>query len=427
MPSPVTSAEKSVPHEHSRDTSQEGIAASAAELSVLLFAMMVAALVLLSAYFTDRNGWIDEIGLLNPPYMLAHFGKFSYPIYGFNHSTIVHPPIHAGAIGWLARCGFTWYYAEATPTAFFFLLTVIVIVRGRFPVPVQLGLLYSIGFLTSLPYVLFGTRPEGHLQAAWFAGLILLEAGRLDAWNRVILFAGAFVLTWGCAVHYYGIGGLLGLIVYAAFAVLALGWRTARPQLVAIAGGACLFGIPYLAFYIIPNFHDIISFINMTEANNGVASSVRLHELTYAGWTHWVALPLWIRLEAMTRIPVLVFSTAILAAIPATRGIALAALPFELFMFLLASHKVDSYYIHELSIFAAAMCCGVLVLANRLCLRVPSKFVSAAAMPTLAAVLALYLCGGDPLLKAASVSLRPRVHEVDVARAAALKIHESSG
>lgn len=422
MPLNQTSVEDSAPEARSPAAKPEAEAVAGLRLSVLLFAIFIAALILLSAYFTDRNGWIDEIGLLNPPYMLAHFGKLSYPIYGFDHSTIVHPPIHTGVIGWLARWGFTWYYAEATPTAFFFLLTVIVIVRGRFPVPVQLGLLYSIGFLVSLPYLLFGTRPEGHLQAAWFAGLVLLEAGRLDAWNRGMLFAGAFVLTWGCAVHYYGIGGLLGLIVYAAFAVVALGWRGARRQIIALACGACLFGIPYLAFYIIPNFHDIISFIGLTEANNGVVASIKLHELTYAGWTHWTALPGWVRVAAMTRIPLLVFSTAILAAIPATRGLALAALPFELFMFLLAAHKLESYYIHELSIFAVAVCCGVSVLADRLCRRVPFKFVKAAAMPVFAAVLAVYLCAGNPLLKAATVTLKPRVHEADVARAAALKI-----
>jgi hypothetical protein len=395
---------------------------NAAKVSVLLFAIFIALLVLLSAYFTDRNGWIDEIGLLNPPYMLAHFGKLSYPIYGFDHSTIVHPPIHTGIIGWLARWGFTWYYAEATPTAFFFLLTVVVIVTGRFPVLVQLGLLYSIGFLISMPWVLFGTRPEGHLQAAWFAGLVLLEAARLDAWNRATLFAGAFVLTWGCAVHYYGIGGLLGLVAYAVFAVVTLGWRDARSKITALLGGACLFGIPYLALYVIPNFHDIVSFIGSTEASKGVVSSIGLHEQTYAGWSHWTALPVWVRLGTLTRVPLMVFSTAILAAIPATRGFAFAALPFELFMFFFATHKLESYYIHELSIYAAAVCCGALVLADRVWRSIPLKMASRAAAPVFAVILAAYVCFHNPLLAEATVTLKPRVHEADVARAAALKI-----
>jgi hypothetical protein len=396
--------------------------AKAARMSVLFFAAIVSALVLLSAFFTDRNGWLDEIGLLNPPYMLAHFGKLSYPIYSFFDATIVHPPIHVGIIGLLARWGFTWFYAEAVPTVFFFLLTVVVIVRGRFPVPVQLGLLFSIGFLTTLPFVLFGTRPEGHLQAAWFAGLVLLEAGRLDGWNRALLFAGAFVLTWGCAVHYYGTGGIFGVTAYVAFAVVTLGWRAATPKVIALMGGACLLGAAYLAWYIVPYFHEIVTFIRLTGATDGVSASVRMHQQTYAAWSQATWLPVWIRLAVATRIPVMVFSTVILASIRATRGIAFAALPFQLFVYFLSAHKLQSYYLHEMSIYAAAVCCGVLVLADRLWVRIPFKFIRAAGAPVFMTLLAVSVCFHNPVLAGASVSLKPHVHEADVARAAVEKI-----
>ncbi len=118
---------------------------------VLAFGCLVALLVLFAAYFTDRNGDMDELTFYNPSYMIAHFGKWTYPGYAhrtyFDDPVITHPPLHVGLIGLLGRVGFTYYYAEATPTAFFFLLAILVILRGAFPAPVKLGLLFSIGFL----------------------------------------------------------------------------------------------------------------------------------------------------------------------------------------------------------------------------------------------------------------------------------------
>src|SRR5580700_2618216 len=88
--------------------------------SVFIFACLVAALVLISAYATDRNGAVDEPGFLNPPYMLAHFGRLTFPVFPFNGffdlPVITHPPVHLLWIGLLWRLGFSIYYAEATPT-----------------------------------------------------------------------------------------------------------------------------------------------------------------------------------------------------------------------------------------------------------------------------------------------------------------------
>ena len=70
--------------------------------TVSVFACGVALIVLLSAYFTaNRPTYMDELGLYNPSYMVAHYGKLTYPIYaGYeNLPVIVHPPIHVGFIG----------------------------------------------------------------------------------------------------------------------------------------------------------------------------------------------------------------------------------------------------------------------------------------------------------------------------------------
>jgi len=87
---------------------------------VLFFAFFVALLILISAYCTERDGQVDEPGFLNPPYMLAHYGKMTFPTYPhgtfFDVPVVTHPPMHLGWNRLLWRIGVPPYYAEATPT-----------------------------------------------------------------------------------------------------------------------------------------------------------------------------------------------------------------------------------------------------------------------------------------------------------------------
>src|SRR5260370_35002656 len=121
--------------------------------SVVGFACFVAFLVLVAAYATDRGGWVDELGFQNPPYMLAHFGKRTFPSQAANWSfdlpVVTHPPIHTFLIAPLCRLGLSIYYAEASPTGLLPLLTFLCIVRGRFPDTGTLGRLFSLASLLS--------------------------------------------------------------------------------------------------------------------------------------------------------------------------------------------------------------------------------------------------------------------------------------
>jgi len=232
-----------------------------AERPVVWFGVFVALLVLLSAYCTDRDGGsyggdYDELSLQNPAYMLAVFGTITFPAChfnaGFDHLLVQHPPIHLGWIGLLMRLGFSIYYAEATPVVLLLLLCLFAIVRSVFPTPVKLGLLFSIGFLAATGETItlcFGTRPEGEVQAAWLLGLVLLESGRLDDWNRFRLFAGALFLTWASGVHYYAAFAFAGVAVYVVWAVRSLGWSRGRGRVIALCAGGCAFGGLYLAFF----------------------------------------------------------------------------------------------------------------------------------------------------------------------------------
>lgn len=390
----------------------------------------MAFLVLVAAYCCDRGGWVDELGLQNPPYMLAHFGKLTYPAFTanwfFDLPVISPPPIHSYLIGSLCRLGLGIYYAEATPTVLLFLLAIVCIVRSAFPDSVKLGLLFSVGYLMAAanasPWTeLFGTRPEGHVHAAWFCGLVLLESGRLANWNRRSLAAGAFLLTWASGTHYYAALAFTGVAVYAVWAIRSLGWKQARPRVAALCLGGCLFGIPYAALYLLPYRKEIQMALGTVEGQAGIGASLRSHARWYGEWvsrgSHMALV-----LKAMSwGVPLLVYTTAILGAIRWTRGLALAALPLQLFLWLFAWHKLGQYLVHEVALFAGAVAIAVLVLLDWAAARLPA-LVRRGILPVAALLLAIYLAAGSPMLKAARFSLEPRVHEAEVARAAAREI-----
>ncbi len=397
---------------------------------MVYFAWFVVSLVLVAAYCIDRGGWVDELGFQNPPYMLAHFGKLTFPSYVagwfFDQPVITHPPIHTFLIGVLCRIGLSIYYAEATPTVLFFLLAILCIVRSVFPDAVKLGLLFSVGYImaaaNSMPWAdLFGTRPEGHVHAAWLCGLVLLESGRLENWNWRRLAAGAFLLTWASGTHYYAAFAFTGVAVYMVWAISSLSWKEAKPCLAALVLGGCLFGIPYAVFYLLPYRKAIQFAIAVAPGEGALSASMHWHAEMYRTWirlTGHMALAL----KAMSwGVPLLVYTTAILAAVRWTRGLALAALPLQLYLYLFAWHKLSQYLVHEVALFAGAVAIGILVVLARFRARLPAA-VQPAVLPVAAVLMAIHLVAGSPMLKAATLSLEPRFHEAEVARAAAREI-----
>ena len=399
---------------------------------VAIFAWFVASLVLIAAYASDRGGWVDELGFQNPPYMLAHFGKLTFPSYtgglSWGLPVIFHPPIHTYLIGSLCRLGLGIYYAEATPVVLLLLLAIVCIARGAFPAAVKLGLLFSVGYLmavaNAMPFTeLFGTRPEGHVHAAWFCGLVLLESGRLANWNWRRLAAGAFLLTWASGTHYYAAFAFTGVAVYAVWAIRSLGWKEAKPRLAALCLGGCLFGIPYVVLYLLPHWKDIRGAMGVAPGQGALGAAIRWHTDRYR---EWAALPHnlvpgLIRIPMAWLAPLLLYTTAILAAVRWTRGMALAALPLQLFLYMFSWHKLNEYLVSEVALFAGAVAIGVLVLVDWAARRLPAA-LQRRVLPVAAALLGVYLTVGSPMLKAARLSMEPRIHEVEVARAAAREI-----
>ena len=384
--------------------------------------ILVALLLVLAAYFSDRHGGIDEIGLFNPTYMALHYGKMTYPVHGYFDAMVVHPPVHYEAIAILMRLGLSLYYAQATPALLMLFLCIWLIVRGPFTGPVKIGLLYgiwvSVAIFGKIGIEMFGMRPENHLGAAWLAGLVALESARLEKWNLKLLCGGTFLLTYASGIHYYAAVGILGVGVYMAWVVKSFGLRGARRPLLAMTLGGLLCGVPYLLLFYLPHHTAIQQMIHGTQAGGSIADNLRAHFDEYRRWVAPRVGNFWLRGPVSVGIPLVILSTPILLAIPSTRGIALAALPLQLFILLFAWHKHTYYYIHEVELYSAAVVAGVLTAADRLVPRLRWRWAQYPVWAILAVALGLGWWHLDKWGGKLAVSMEPRVHESEIARAA---------
>jgi hypothetical protein len=284
---------------------------------------------------------------------------------------------------------------EGTPVAVFFLIGILIVATGPFPSVTKAALLLAAIFLINLDdQVLFwfGMRPEGHLHAAWFVSLLLLESARLATWSRWRLFAGAFGLSWASCVHYYALPAMGGLLVYLVWAMRSLPRKEVLGRVQAMIAGALLFVAPFVFLYLIPNWSLIASSIVGHQSSGGTALSMQTHFEMYRYWAGDQLLPALVRWACAARVPVMVWSSAILIAVPATRGIGLAALPLQLGIFFFASHKQNHYLVHELAMFSVAAAVGLgelIALAGRV--RMAGVRLRAAVAPALTAICCLYL------------------------------------
>ena len=399
---------------------------------VLVFASVAALSVLIPAFLTDHNGNVDQLVLFNPAYMLARSGNLTFPAHGyFDAPVIVHPPIHVGAIGLLMRAGLPWYYAEATPAAFLLLLSIALAAILPLPPIFRMGLMFpvallSLGGLYTTHWepawgLLYGTRPEGHVFGAWWCGFMLLENGRLRNWRWPWLGAGAFLMAWAAGVHYYAWGALISVLVYVLLAVLNLGRKRAIVPAAALLSGACLFGIPYLAGYVIPNWAAITQIVRETSGSAGPVASLKAHFAWYATFANFnFTWPL--AAAFTTRIPLFLWSTAILLRIRETRSLAFASLPLPAAVFLFTPHKQFSYLIHEFAIYLAAIFVGSVLAINWLLARYKRDRAQPLLPKFAVGFAALYLLFPFDILQSAFVSRHPTVQEGEIARAAARSI-----
>lgn len=308
----------------------------------------------------------------------------TYPAHTQPDFMVVHPPTHYVLIAQVMRTGLSLFHAAGVPIFVLVLLAFALIVTGRFPFAVKIGLMFGL-YLGIFVWGAFRpVRPDLHLSAAWFAGLISLESGRLEGWKTWRLAIGAFLLTYASSLHYPGSFAFVGVVVYVSWCIWDLGWVAGgRGALAMVLAGAAS-GVPYLTWFVLPyrnEIRDVISGVAGT-----FVSPWKLHFETYTTWWHhpetWGAFYRW------RNRPITAFLTAPLFAIPlpaaflaplllllrpSTRGIGFAALPYlgSLVFFVGGQGKNATntgYYAGEIILYLACLAMTlpvVLALARR--------------------------------------------------------------
>ena len=398
--------------------------------AVQLLALVITAAAALFCFFSVRQQSFDDLHLVNISYMYAHHSELSYPAHWQYQALTLHPPLHHLEMGLLMKMGLSPYYAEAIPVVLFFILGIYVVLASPFPTNVKIALL--LAFCVPFLNVAFvpRARPDLHRALAMYVGLIALESGRLANWNWKRLLLGSALLTYASVLHYPGFLTWTGVAVYMVWTVAKRGWRQSRDALLAMTAGGLAVGIPFLLFFVAPNWHDIIRVIREVDPmGGGIASSLQVHFEVYGGlYSHphaVVALnkfwPTRILFFPMAlAIPVILIAAATLGMNRATRGIALAALPYPLFLLLkVPNHKIYwlGYFLPELMLYLAGVALLILWLLSLAGQKMGMKSGWALGpIAGLAMVIGLLCSSAIPQIT--KLSIKPQYYEDAVARAA---------
>jgi hypothetical protein len=401
-------------------------------------AILIGAGVAALAFLTDRKYSVEEIGLFNAPYMVAKYGKASFPAYAFWYpgaydSMWVHPPVHYTIVGLLMKLGMGFYYAEAFPMVAMSFLILYFVVSGRFPTSAKLGLLCGFAAMMTVVATVhrvdhsFHVRPDFQVALAWLCGLVALENARLDEWNQTKLLVGGFLVTFASGLHYFAWAGFTGLAVYVGWAYRSLGSSQATRRIIALSCGACLFGIPYLLFFVRPNWPNIMLLMESVPYV-GTLHTLQSHFETYSrladlmanslgGFAPAQGLELILRLH----IPPFLVGLALLTAIPATRGLGLAALPLPLTLLVYIRRQAVNYLVSDYAVFFLGIGVASFVMLQFVADRwLPSR-TRRPVLCVAAASFILFSFANAPM-REVNLSLEVRTHGMHLERAAAREI-----
>jgi hypothetical protein len=399
--------------------------------AILVASIVVYALAMF--LFIPRTSDIDELGLFNPVYMQLHYGHMTYPVYGHFHSMFVHPPVRYAEIAGLMRLGLPLPYAEGCMVCLLTIAIAFALAFARFADVSKLALLF--GFFAGLLWMAhvydrtYSLRPDTQLALAWFLGLVLLQDGYARGWSLPRLFLGSFAVTYASGLHYYGVVAFVGVSYYLVKARKELRSELFRRVAVSILGGGCLFGLPYLVFFVIPNRWDIVMFSHQVQAAGTWLSPVFKHFEQYSFWRLASKpasgiVPLYSLLYPFLyfKVPLFFVGSLLMMAKKDIRGIAIASLPLTVFVFVYSQGKSAGYFLPEVMIYF----CGVATLAG-----LGVKFLAERAAPKLAqAVVPIFFLGGScwamqlgyPEYAHARVSRQALIPAMDIARACAKQL-----
>jgi hypothetical protein len=403
--------------------------------AVYVFGALVALAIVLICFFSPRRPGMEEVGVFNAVYTYAHFGKMTFPIYGldFFNSFGIHPHLHYAILAWLLRLGLGLYSAEATVISIVSLITIALILHGKFPDPVKLGFLLGLygAVVLSVLYLpdhAAGVRPELHVSIAWFAGLVALESGRLDNWRLSKLFFGALLVTYAAAMQNYALLAPAGVGVYAVWMLCAMPARQSMKRIVACTCAIAVIAVPFVILYAYPNWQMMRANMNWSATHSApVGAKLAAYFDVYDGQV----VPLYrndlfsslfaigpLLGVLLLKIPPFLATAALFAILPATRGMALAFLPVPVLAMwtLPKTHYFISEELIYLSAFWSAALSGCYLLG-----KVAPRVKRAVPVILPMACGALLLLGSPQLRDIHPLKGLP-LHEMEVARAAARQI-----
>jgi hypothetical protein len=328
--------------------------------AVLLLTVVGAAFFVVMGFFTTRQWGGEERTLYNIPYTYLREGRLAFPAYGYKSfdRLFVHPPTHYLEIAYLMKLGLPLYYAEAVPTAVWAICCLVLIATARFSPEVKLGLLAGLiaagGWVATLGAsdFSFDLRPDSHLAFALLAGFLAFTAAQAQGWDYKRLFIGAFLVVYGSTVHYPAWGAWTGIAGFLSLAYRELPWRAFFKRLLLISLAGSIAGIPYLLGNIIPNFGYIKQFsfqVSLPRMLDTIRQNFPLYrgvatETDYALFRFPHLFYAWPLKEGFAlAIPPFLVAVAFLIWHRQTRALAVACLPFSVFLFAILARKLFSY------------------------------------------------------------------------------------
>lgn len=342
-------------------------------------AIAVVACILMLAYGIHMRRPIvfDEIGLQNPVYVFYSTGHMTYPMHGQPDFMVVHPPTHYAIVALMMKLGLPLFAAAAVPLIVLTVILALVIVTGPFSAATAVGLLlgYFVAMTTWSEF--YTLRPDLHVTAAWFTGLVTLESARLRNWSTGRLFLGSALAVLAATVHYWGITALALPLIYSAVLVWKRGFWYSRRQLLAVAAGGCLVGVPFLVWFVVPLYGQIMQMIGSVQGNGTPADAFARHLRSYSAFAqrlHDNIAPRW--LSSVMAFPALTLPVpAVFIAVPAlawnkdTRVLAFAGALLPLFVLFFSQGKqvgYTGYFTPEFVLMFAGILIALLRIAERL-------------------------------------------------------------
>lgn len=371
---------------------------------------------------------IDDLGLYNPIHVWLTTGHWAYPIYGQFEGMSVHPPFRYLEIAILMKAGVPQSVAFAIMPAFFTVVAMGLFYPLDWEPEIKVATCLAMISLWLVMFLSDSIRPDNEMTIIWIAGLFALEYARQRKWPIYASAVAGALMTYSSVMHYSGTLAFLGAAFYLIPVWRNDGFRRMTPIAGKIIGGGACVLVPYITFYIIPNWQYYEFVLDVGHSSVAAGSPWKNHFDLYPQLARQLFAsdqfsPSVISVLARAGVPPFIIGALGFAMWPRMRLFGLAALPMVLFV-LVQSRKWASYLYPEyfvtilglLLLVVAALWLVVTVLR-----RIVGQDVPRVPLVSAGFVLCVfYLFHPGKVFNAAMAEIKaPKILEEDVARAAA--------